>query len=291
MIRRIRAVWELTRVEHGIMYGFGVLIGILIGGGSSYVTAILGFFIALFIQAGTFALNDYCDVESDIANCRTDRPLVRGELKKKEALIIAYLTTALGIICAVVLTVILKKFVLFALVLILAALGILYDFKMKEFLAVSNVYIAFTMAVPFIFGGLIAEHRGVATSLIILSTIAFLAGFGREVLKDIGDMKGDALRNVKSIARVYGIERAKNITIISFSIAVILSVIPFFLLNTSYFFNPLYLLPVIATDALVIHVCFEMRKEVVNYNSLRNQTLIAIGIGLIGFIGGALISF
>ena len=213
MIRKLKAVWELTRAEHGLMYGFGVLIGIVIAGGSTCETAILGFLIALFLQAGTFALNDYCDLESDIANRRMDRPLVRGELRKEDALLTACFTTALGIICAVFLTILLKNVILFLLVLILAALGILYDIKMKEFLAVSNMYIAFTMAVPFIFGGLISEPGGIKLPILILSSIAFLAGFGREVMKDIADIKGDALRTIRSVARVYGVEKAKDITI------------------------------------------------------------------------------
>lgn len=294
-----------------MMYGFGVIIGIVIAGGSSYETAILGFFTALFIQAGTFALNDYCDLESDIANRRMDRPLVRGEIRKEEALLIACFATALGIIFAAFLAVFLKNPILFLLALILAALGILYDIKTKEIFAVSNFYIAFTMAVPFIFGGLVAESGRIETAaLLILSSIAFLAGFGREVMKDMADVKGDALRNIRSVARIYGMEKAKRVVVFSYSLAVILSVIPFFMVNTAYFHNPAYILPVIAADALFVHACFGLkpfRKRFdfgkaflikkrfkrngadINYNYLRKETLMALVIGLIAFIGGALL--
>ncbi len=272
------------------MYGFGVIIGIVIAGGRVYETAIFGFFTALFIQAGTFALNDYCDLESDIANRRMDRPLVRGEIRKEEALLIACVATALGIIFAVFLAVFLKTPILFLLALILAVLGILYDVKIKEFFAVSNIYIAFTMAVPFIFGGLIAEQGRIGTALLILSSIAFLAGFGREVMKDIADVKGDALRNIRSVARVYGVEKAKLITVCAYSLAVIMSVIPFFLSDTTYNFNFAYLLPVMVADALFVHTCFELRKGAdIDYNYMRKETLIALVIGLIAFVCGALV--
>jgi 4-hydroxybenzoate polyprenyltransferase len=128
------------------MYGCGVLIGIIVEGGSSYEAAIFGFFTAFFIQAGTFALNDYCDLESDIANRRLDRPLVRGDITKAAALLVACVATALGIVFAVLLTVLRENYLLFLLAFMLAVLGILYDIKMKEFFAVSNFYIAFTMA-------------------------------------------------------------------------------------------------------------------------------------------------
>jgi geranylgeranylglycerol-phosphate geranylgeranyltransferase len=285
MIRTIKAIWELTRLEHGLMYGFGVLIGIIIADKTVLFTelSIFGFLTALLLEAGTFALNDYCDLESDIANGRMDRPLVRGDIRKEEALLIVILATTFGIICASFLSPI-----VFLLALILAALGILYDLKTKELLAVSNVYIAFTMAIPFIFGGLIAKTERIEMALLILASIAFLAGFGREVMKDIADVKGDAIRNIKSIARIYGTDKARRVVVLSYSLAVILSAVPFFLVNTSYFHNLAYILPVMAADALFVHTCIGLQKVDINYSTMREETLLAIGIGLIAFVSGAL---
>jgi geranylgeranylglycerol-phosphate geranylgeranyltransferase len=287
-------------LEHGLMYGFGVLIGIIIAGGRIYEPASIcglsvvlpsfgatfGFFTALFIQAGTFALNDYCDLESDIANQRLDRPLVRGELSKKEALLVSISATTLGIIIASFL-----HPVLFILAFISGVLGILYDLKMKEFLAVSNIYIALTMAIPFIFGGLIVEPDRIDLVLLVLAAIAFLAGFGREVMKDIADIKGDALRDIKSIARLYGVKQASRVVIFLYALAVVLSAIPLFSINTAYYFDLAYLFPVMAADALFLHTCFQLlktRDETGDYNRMRKETLLAIGIGLIAFVSGAL---
>ncbi len=296
-VSRIKTIWELTRLEHGLMYGCGVIIGIVIAGGSSYEPAIFGFLTAFFIQAGTFALNDYYDLESDVANRRMDRPLVRGDIRKEEALLIACIATTIGVIFAIFLSTILKNPIFFLIALALAALGVLYDIKIKEFLAVSNFYIAGTMAIPFIYGGLITEPDRIEVMLLILilSSIAFFAGLGREVMKDIADVKGDEIRNVRSIARVYGMEKAKRITIFSYSFAAILSVVPFFLVNTPYFFNPAYILLVMAADALFLHTCFRLKPFIkrfafdINYNYMRKETLIAIVIGLIAFVSGALV--
>ncbi len=287
---KLKTVWELTRAEHGLMYGCGVLIGIIIADKTVLFSelALFGFFTAFLLEAGTFALNDYYDLESDIANRRTDRPLVRGELKKEEALLIACGAIAAGLAFAVFL-----NRICFALAVILAVMGVLYDIKMKEFIAVSNFYIAATMAIPFIFGGLLAyvpERTEMMQPLIILASIAFFAGFGREVMKDMGDVKGDEVRDVRSIARVYGMEKAKSTAVFSYSLAVILSAVPFFLVNTSYFFNPAYIVPVMAADVLFVHTCFGLRKGVdINYNYMRKETLIALVVGLIAFVSGALV--
>ena len=283
----VRAIWELTRGEHGLMYGAGVLIGILVGGGNFGITAVLGFFTAFFIQAGTFALNDYCDLETDIANHRLDRPLVRGALTKELAFGIACIATALGILSSVVLTMLHGGLTLFLVALLLAALGILYDIKIKELFAVGNLYIAFTMAVPFIYGGLIAGDIG--EGLLILSLIALLAGLGREVMKDIADVEGDEIRDVKSIARVYGIEEAKKVVTASSLLAVGLSVIPFFLPSTPYYLNPVFIILVSGTDIIFAHTINELWKQHINYEQLRKETLVAIAIGLLAFICGAIL--
>ena len=283
----MRAIWELTRGEHGLMYGAGVLIGILVGGGNFGITAVLGFFTAFFIQAGTFALNDYCDLETDIANHRLDRPLVRGALTKELAFGIACIATALGILSSVVLTMLHGGLTLFLVALLLAALGILYDIKIKELFAVGNLYIAFTMAVPFIYGGLIAGDIG--EGLLILSFIALLAGLGREVMKDIADIEGDEIRDVKSIARVYGIEEAKKVVTASSLLAVGLSVVPFFLPSTPYYLNPIFIILVSGTDIIFAHTINELWKQHVNYEQLRKETLVAIAIGLLAFICGAIL--
>jgi geranylgeranylglycerol-phosphate geranylgeranyltransferase len=298
MIRKLKSIWALTRLEHGLMYGVGVLIGIIVAGGRLFELATInehsvlipahgttfGFLTALFIQAGTFALNDYCDLESDIANRRQDRPLVRGDLSRREALIVAILATFFGILCASFL-----HPILFVLAVSSAVLGVLYDFKIKEYLGVSNIYIALTMAIPFIFGGLLVDPGRINQELLILAVIAFLAGFGREVMKDIADLKGDALRNVRSIARVYGVNRANNVVIAFYSLAVLLSAIPFFTVSTSYYLNPVYALPVLIADALFLHTALKLRTTAQpEYIRLRKVTLLAIGFGLIGFISGAL---
>jgi hypothetical protein len=44
-----------------------------------------------------------------------------------------------------------------------------------------------------------------------------------------------------------------------------------------------------AADALFVHTCIELQKEGINYSTMRKETLLAIGIGLIAFVSGALV--
>jgi succinate dehydrogenase hydrophobic anchor subunit len=77
----------------------------------------------------------------------------------------------------------------------------------------------------------------------------------------------------------------------SYLLAMVISVVPFFLVNTTYYFNLAYIVPVIAADALFLHTCIGLRNVDADYDIMRKETLIAIAIGLVAFISGALCQF
>ncbi|MCS7118532.1 MAG: UbiA family prenyltransferase [Archaeoglobaceae archaeon] len=276
MKRFLRSFWQLLRFEHGIMYGIGVAIGIFLGDGTSLELFILGFLTAIFFQASTFAMNDYIDYEADFANKRFDRPLVRGEISKKTALILSILFFPLG--CMASLMISLQAF-LFAFTI--SILGHFYNYKLKELGFLGNVYVAFTMSAPFIFGGIISR---LTYHVLILSSIAFFCGLGREIMKGIEDIRGDAIRNVKTIARLYGAEFAAKMSSIFFLIAIILSLFPPIL--TSEFFDLKYIVPVLVTNLILLRVIQSLRKSK-DIAKFRKLTLVAILFGLLGFLGGA----
>ena len=130
-MKKIRAIWELMRLEHGVMIAIAILIGSLIAlkgeGLQSFEKFILTFFTALFLEASTFALNDYCDLDIDKKNKRKDRPLVRGDLSPKSALYLFYIFFPLGIICSYFVNT-----TCFIIALITALLAILYISQIKS---------------------------------------------------------------------------------------------------------------------------------------------------------------
>ncbi len=282
----VKSVWELLRLEHGLMYALGVLSGIVVSSGLEFSAekAIFGMLAAVFLEASGFALNDYLDYEVDIANERLDRPLVRGDLPRSLALLLCVILAPFGLAFAYMIS-----FRAFVFALFVSVLGYVYDLKLKEFGFAGNVYIAFSMAVPFLFGSIVAKNT-ITGPVILLSLIAFLSGVGREVMKGIEDVKGDAIRNVRTIARVFGIERAAKLSATLFLIAVLMSFIP----PVAYrrFANPGYVLPVAITDVILIRCSirlYKLKREEAKaiVKKLRKETLIALSFGLIGFIAGA----
>ncbi|HTX43455.1 MAG TPA: UbiA family prenyltransferase, partial [Methanocella sp.] len=154
MANKLKAVWELTRLEHGLIYGLGVFVALVIAAHGSLPDpriALAGVLGAMLAEMGAFAMNDYFDVDVDIKNNRTDRPIVRGDISKGEAMWIAIVTSALGVVAmyftdsigAVIVTIVLVLF------------GALYNARLKEYGIWGNIYISFTMAAPFLFGSML----------------------------------------------------------------------------------------------------------------------------------------
>jgi len=280
----MKAVWDLLRLEHGLMYALGVIAGMVVSAGLEFSVedAVLGALTAVFLQASAFALNDYFDYEVDLANERMDRPLVRGDLSRRPALILSFVLAPLGFLTAYLISI-----EVLALALVIALLGFIYDAKLKEFGLTGNVYIAFSMAAPFIFGSVVATGE-IKESSALLALIAFFSGVAREIMKGIEDVEGDALRNVKTIARTKGVKVAAKTSAFLFVLSVLLSFLPPLLIEEFLDFK--YIVPVAITDVMLLLLSRNLligRIEKKHIKKYRKESLIALGVGLVGFIGGA----
>lgn len=294
-MKKLRAIWELMRLEHGIMLFIAILIGSLISQKTLYgninlplISVLLTFFTALFLEASTFALNDYYDLEIDRINKRTDRPLVRGDISPKTALYSFYILFPLGLICSYFV-----NFTCFVIALITALLSVLYDAKMKKIKLVGNFYIAYIMAIPFVFGGAAVLSTSTLSfsfhpAIFIVAFIAFLAGSGREIMKDVMDFTGDKEKGVKSFPRYIGIRASNALAALFYILAVALSFFPFFIENYNiYYLNYYYLVPILLTDTMLLSTSLQLIfKKDVHMKLYRKFTLLALFIGLIGFLLG-----
>jgi len=298
-MKKLRAIWELMRLEHGVMLFLAILVGSLISQKTIYdnvslplISVLLTFFTALFLEASTFALNDYYDLEIDRINKRTDRPLVRGDISPKTALYSFYILFPLGLICSYFV-----NLTCFVIALITALLSVLYDAKMKKIKLVGNFYIAYIMAIPFVFGGAAVlknntfSLENINPVIYVIALIAFLAGSGREIMKDVMDFEGDKEHGVRSFPKYMGARWSNIIAALFYIAAIVLSFLPYSLSNYNlYYRNNYYLSLVFITDVMLLttslHLIFKKQPRLKIY---RKFTLFAIFMGLIAFLLGAFI--
>lgn len=285
-MKRLKALWDLMRLEHGVMILVAILVGSLIANRGTLPNTfklIFSFLTALFLEASTFALNDYFDLEIDRKNKRDDRPLVRGDIQPRTALVLFFLLFPLGIISSF-----LVNLPCFLIALITALFAIAYDVKIKKIKPIGNFYIAYIMAVPFLFGAA-AISPNIPPIIWLLASIAFFAGVGREIMKDVMDMAGDRAQGVRSFPMYIGERNAYRVASVFYIIAVMMSLIPFFLLkDTAYYGNMVYLALIGVTDALFLATAAILLVKSSPPTALfRKTTLVAIVFGLLAFLQGA----
>jgi geranylgeranylglycerol-phosphate geranylgeranyltransferase len=289
-MNKLKAIWELMRLEHGVMIAIAILIGSLIalkGEGLPPIEKfLLTFFTALFLEASTFALNDYYDLEIDKKNKREDRPLVRGDLSPNSALYLFFIFFPLGIICSFF-----ANLACFVIALITALLAVLYDMKMKKIKLIGNFYIAYVMAIPFVFGGaaVVANESlffEIDPAIYIIALIAFFTGSGREIMKDVMDFEGDKEKGVKSFPKYIGPRKSNIVAALFYIIAIILSFLPFFMERFEiYYLNNFYLVLVFLTDTMLLSTSLHLIiKKKPHLKIYRKFTLIAIFLGLLAFL-------
>ncbi len=296
-MRKLKAIWELMRLEHGLMLFIAVLIGSVIAqkmldnftGFPPVDKLILTFLTVLFLEASTFALNDYYDLEIDKKNKRLDRPLARGDIAPKTALYLFFILLPLGILSSFFV-----NFTCFIIALVTAFFAILYDVKIKKIKLLGNFYIAYTMAIPFIFGGAAVLEKNMLTFFVIppvifiIALIAFFAGVGREIMKDVMDFEGDRKSGVKSFPSYVGIRASNVLSAIFYIIAIALSFIPFFMESYGFYYrNMYYLALVFVTDTMLLSTSLQLIfKKRVDMKFYRIFTLVAIFVGLLAFLIG-----
>ncbi|MEM0466931.1 MAG: UbiA family prenyltransferase [Candidatus Thermoplasmatota archaeon] len=287
-MKKILAIWQLMRLEHGVMLALAILVGSLIAGTTfpAVDKFLLTFCTALFLEASTFALNDYFDYSIDKKNNRTDRPLVRGDISPRTALLLFAFLFPLGILASYFV-----NLTCFVIAVVTALFAVVYDMVLKKRKLVGNFFIAYIMAIPFVFGGaavLPDDMFSVALppAILVVAVIAFLAGAGREIMKDVMDFEGDKIFGVKSFPAYIGIRASNGVAAMFYIAAVLLSFVPFFVASfEQYYFNVVYFLPIFITDTMLLSTSLQLLlKKNVQMKMLRTFTLVALFIGLLGFL-------
>lgn len=287
MMRKAKAYLDLTRiVPNQIMIGVGVVVGEVVSyaGPPPLRQALLGFAGPFILGMSTFAMNDYYDREADLKGARLDRPIVRGDLSPQAARWVFMAGFPIGLLLSSAI-----NFGCLVIAVAFSGLALAYNLRLKDTGLPGNLFIASTMAIPFVYGSVAAGGR-LPVAILVLSSIAFLAGVGREVLKGIMDYEGDAVRDTKTLARTRGIKCAARVSALCILAAVSLSPIPFLSkASGSFHYNLSYIGPVVLTDLLLGYVTVRVLglSRPNEAARLRQLSLVALTVGLLGFLLGS----
>jgi len=275
---QIKTWHSLFRSEHALITFIGVLVGALLAAYSFSPFFLLAAIGPALITLAAFALNDYYGYETDKANKRIDRPIVAGKIKRQHALYAALALFSVGLVLTY-----LVNFTVFLLSLVYVMSCFLYDTFLKKLPLVGNVFIALTMAGPFVYGNF-AVSSNLNSIVLLLAVIAFLVGLGRELLNTLRDVEGDKKIGAQTLPMILGGKNTAIISSVLILAAVLLSFIPLF---TSLFFVPLFyavfLIPCVLLLLLTVYKALKSQDNL-SLKQCRNYTLAALGCGVLAFL-------
>jgi geranylgeranylglycerol-phosphate geranylgeranyltransferase len=276
------AAFSLIRPVNCAMIGFAVVIGAFVSRPPAVqaLQVALGFFTGFFICAYSMAVNDIYDLEVDRVN-RPERPIPSGKVSKVGALRISQGALVAGIGCSVLSL----NPLAVAIALAYAFLSWLYNSRAKKTGLGGNLIVASSLAIPFIYGGAVTGGSIAGSLLLMMALTSFFAGVGREVVKAMADVEGDAKREVNSLARSRGLKTASLVGAIFFLLAVASSWVPLL----AHLANQLYTYGVAIPDVIFVYlaVAIVARHDPASAYRVKKVALGGMTVGLLVFIGGA----
>ncbi|MEM0160716.1 MAG: UbiA family prenyltransferase [Thermoplasmata archaeon] len=266
---------KIIRPINCLMSGVSILVvAIILYGLEFYIhfqLIIIGFAITFLVTAGGNIINDYYDADLDKIN-HPKRPIPSGLIKRSTArnlaiyvfiaaLIISIFTNYLAIIITVIAILLLYS----------------YEYRLKNAGISGNVVISLLVMSLFIFAGVLFDKVYIIT---FFALMAFFSNLGREIIKDVEDVKGDI--NRKTLPKKIGIRNSNIIAVGLLIVAISISPIPY----TLGLLKIYYLIIVIIADIIFLYAA------IIQFRSPRaGQTFAkyAMIIGLLSYVIGGIL--
>jgi len=280
MSRKVKALISLTRPPNAVLMYIAVIAGILLSDAKSFQLdkLILALLTAYGLCGSSMGFNDYFDKEVDEVNAPW-RPIPSGTVSEKEAFAFSSALALIGIAAAAATSL---TCLLVAAVSFFAAFA--YNATLKKTGFLGNMIVSGIVVAPFVYGAILSDGY-LSLRLVTFIIPAYLANLGREVIKGISDVEGDALRDVKSIARIMGENFASKLGAVLYLAAVAVSPLPYVLRLTSWLYLPIV---AIADLGFIYESASILRKpDRVNSLKVKNRTLGWMLVALMAFIAGS----
>lgn len=272
---KLPAMIESLRLFTSLLVPAVVYIGGLVAGASFLSLPLFLAMISFFmLGAGSMPLNDYLDRKID-AVVHPNRPIPSERVQPNELLILSLVLFASGLVLSFFVNLLCFGLVCFTIVFIF-----LYELFFKKMGFAGNIVVAFLSAMSFTFG---SSAVGNPLASLFLSIIAFLLFTGREILKDVEDVKGD--EGVRDTLPMSVGERNAAIVGSVFILAgVLFTPIP-------YLFNQLgvgYLISIALVDILGLYAVVRTLQDLRHTTKTVSLLRVASGLGIFSFLIGTI---
>ena len=255
--------------------GGAYLGGIVAGAPLFSVPLLLAMVVVALALAGSMPFNDYFDHEIDKIS-HPKRPIPSKRITPNEALYFSYVLFGLALVISFFI-----NYTCFGIVLFSIGLLYVYEVYMKNQGFAGNVLVAFMGAISFTFGG---AAVGNPFASITLSLITFFLFTGREILKDVEDVKGDLISRITLPMKI-GEKNAAIVGSVILFIAMILTPVPYILGQLKIG----YLIFISIVDIICLYAVINMLRDLRNTTKTVSLLRTASAIGIIAIIIGAIL--
>ena len=285
---KFKDAFEILRPVNDIMGSLTVIIGILntragIDPVILILNIILGVLTYFFIAGSGMVINDYYDIEIDKIN-RPERPIPRGSITLKQAMILWVATSLFGIAMAIFHSILFNiGYLNIIIAAFFAFIGWLYAAWGKKSGFFGNILVSISFSIGLIYGAIL---NGFVIPLYIY--YFFLACFfgllSREIIKGCEDIEGDKEEGVKTLAIQIGIKKATYFSMSFAVLAIIFYVLPIF---TNIINRLLFSISMIFGITVIFYaIVLMLRRNLEKKGFSRISLLIKIAgfLGLIAFL-------
>ena len=190
-------------------------------------------FVIVLASAGVIAagyiINNFYDKEKDLIN-RPQKTMLDRLVSQRTKLTGYFVLNFLSVVCASYVS--FRAVVFFSLYIF----GIwFYSHKLKKFPIVGNIIASLLAITPFF--AVFIYYKNFDEVIFVHATFLLLILVMREMVKDLGNLRGDLAQNYKTIPIVYGELISKRIL----SVLILASCFPIYLLLTRYEIGFMYL--------------------------------------------------
>jgi len=195
----MRHYFKLLRPSNFFITAASVFVSCLLAGGTTehWAAMVIASMAAGLIGSGGMVVNDIFDVEIDRIN-KPSRPLPNGVVSLRSASFFYAALTAVGLLLNLFLHPVAQWIAAAASVLIF-----LYSYKLKGTPLLGNLVVGGLTGLAFLYGG---AAVGNIDRALIPALFAFLINVGREVIKDMEDVEGDARHHAMTFPIRYGMK-------------------------------------------------------------------------------------
>ena len=263
----------LIRPSNFVITVASVFVACLLAGGKmEHMPAmVIASLAAGLIGGGGMVVNDIFDAEIDRIN-KPERPLPSGTVSLQSAAFLYALLTVVGLLLNLFLHSSAQAIATGA-----ALLVFFYSYKLKGTPLFGNLAVGFLTGLTFIYGGAVVGNIERAT---IPALFAFLINVGRELIKDMEDVEGDALHHAATFPVKYGLKSAAIVATVFLLAVVGSTIIPF----ASRQYGIAYFIIVMAgVNCVIAFVLFSLWRDTTPNNLNRLSTILKYDM-LIGLI-------